>query len=160
VRRGLAAALVAAVVASLAGGTAAAEEATRTSFREAVEPICQANTKANERILAGVRSEVKHDRLTIAARKFRKAGTALKGTLGELRQVPRPSADSARLSRWFGFISTEVGFFEKTAGYLAAGKKETAEGMVVRLEGTARRANNAVVPFEFHYCLFEPSRFT
>jgi len=160
VRRGLATVLVATVVASLAGGTAGAEEVTRTSYREAVEPICQANTKANERILADVRNEVKHDRLKVAARKFRRAGSALKATLGELKQVPRPGADSARLSRWFGFISTEVGFFERTARYLVAGKKATAEGMVVRLEGTARRANNVVIPFEFHYCLFEPSRFT
>jgi hypothetical protein len=156
-------AVAAAIVAAatlIAIATAGAEEVPRDSYREAVEPICKADTKANERILAGVRQEVKEGKLTAAAAKFRRAGVALKGSLRELKAVPRPAADSARLSRWFGLIATEVRHFERTAGYLAAENKATAVGMVVRLESTAHRANNVVVPFEFHYCRLEPARYT
>lgn len=155
------AALCVCVAASLLAATpAGAEEVTRDSYREAVEPICQENTKANERILHGVRAMVRQERLEAASRRFLRAAKALRGTLGQLRPVPRPPADQARLSRWLGFVSTEAELLAKTGHYLAAGKRATAEGMVVRLEGTARRANNAVFAFEFKYCRFEPSRFT
>ena len=150
-------ALLAVLVLAIAAG---AEEATRESYREAAEPICKANTQANERILAGVRSEVRQGKLKAAARRFEKAGKALRATLAELKALPRPAADRDRLSRWFGLIDTEVGLFAKTARYLAAGNKRAAQGMVVRLEGVAARANNVVFPFEFEYCRFEPSRFT
>lgn len=138
----------------------AGAEVTRTSYREAVEPICKANTVANERILGGVRNEFKHDKLDVAARKFRRAGRALEHTLQELQAVPRPAADAARLSRWFGFIATEVRLFERTSDYLVAVRKTAAQGMVVRLEETGKRADIVVIRFEFHYCRFEPSRFT
>ena len=141
-------------------GLATAEEVTRDSYREAVEPICRANTEANERILAGARAEVRAGKLAPAARKFKRASRALHRTLGELKTVPRPPADSARLSRWFGLIEGEERLLAKTGAYLAAGRKGAALGMVVRLEGTASRANNAVAAFEFRYCHFEPSRFT
>ena len=154
---GVAAALV---VAATLAATAAAEEVTRDSYREVVEPICKVDTKANERILAGVRQDVKAGALKAAAGKFRRAGSALGRTLGELKGVPRPPADNARLSRWFGTIESEQRLFAKTAAYLAAGQKGAAQGMVVRLESTAHRANNIVVPFEFRYCRLEPSRFT
>jgi hypothetical protein len=139
---------------------AGAEEVTRTSYREAAEPICRANVEANERILAGVRSEVKRGKLKLAARRFRRAAVALHGTLGELKRLPRPQADRARLGRWLGFIATEVRLLEKTSRYLAAGEKGAAEGMVVRLKSVANRANNAVFAFEFEYCRLDPARFS
>lgn len=149
------------VAASLLAATpAGAEEVTRDSYREAVEPICKENTKANERILHGVRAMVREERLEAASRRFLRAARALRGTLGQLRPVPRPPEDQARLSRWLGFVGAEAELLAKTGHYLAAGRRVTAEGMVVRLESTARRANNVVFAFEFKYCRFEPSRFT
>jgi len=139
---------------------ASGEEVTRTSYKEAAEPICRTNVEANERILAGVRSEVKRGQLDLAAKRFQRAAAALRGTLSELRQLPRPAADSARLGRWLGFVATEVKLLEKTARYLAAGEKGAAEGMVVRLKSVANRANNAVFAFEFEYCRLDPARFS
>jgi hypothetical protein len=69
---------------------------TRESYVAAVEPICKANTKANERILAGVRPEVRQGKLKLAA-EFAKAATALKKTLSQLRAVPQPKADKPKL---------------------------------------------------------------
>jgi len=142
------------------GALASAEEVSRDSYREAVEPICKKNTEANERILAGARAEVRSGKLAAAAAKFKRAAAALGRALGELKTVPRPSADAARLARWFELIEVEKRLLAKTGRLLAAGKKGPALGMVVRLEGAAERANNAVFVFEFHYCHFEPSRFT
>lgn len=139
---------------------AAAGEVTRASYREAAEPICQANTKANERILAGARAEVRGGKLRPAAGKFARAAAALKATVGELRALPQPSADQARLAKWLGYAATEASLFEAAARKLRDGNKGAAEHLVARLTQTANRANTEVLAFEFHYCRFEPSRFT
>lgn len=142
------------------GPAVGAAEVTRAAYREAAEPLCKANTRANERILTGVRAEVRRGKLGLAARRFKRAAAALRSTLGELAQIPRPPADRARLARWLGFIATEADLLEKTARYLAAGEKGSAAGMVVRLKGVANRANNAVFAFEFEACHLDPARFT
>jgi hypothetical protein len=143
-----------------AAAASAAEEVSRESYREAVEPVCQTNSEANQRILGGVRAMVRHDKLSTAARRFSRASVALQNTLKQIRRIPRPAADAARLTRWLGLVATEAELLDRTGSYLAAGKKSAALGMVVRLESVANRANNVVVPFEFDYCRFEPSRFT
>jgi hypothetical protein len=139
---------------------ASANEVTRTTYREQAEPICKVNTEANERILGGVRSEVRAGKLKPAAAQFAKAATELKKTIGQLRAVPRPPADTARLSRWLGKVSLEAGLFEQVAAKLRAGEKTEAQRVAVKLTSNAAKANNAVLAFEFEYCRFEPSRFT
>jgi len=134
-------------------------EVTRESYVAAVEPICQTNAKANEKILAGVQSEVRRGKLGPAAAQFAKAGAALKRTLNELRAVPQPQADKPRLTRWLADIKGEVGLFEATAVDLKAGQKAAAEHNSTRLTSEANLANNEVLPFEFRYCRAEPSKF-
>ena len=56
-----------------------ATEDERASYKEAVEPICKANTEANEKILKGVRQQVKQEMLKPAGAKFTKAAKALEG---------------------------------------------------------------------------------
>lgn len=56
-----------------------AVETSRDEYVEAVEPICRANTEANEKILAGVRSKVRSGTLNAAARQFASAARALSG---------------------------------------------------------------------------------
>lgn len=139
---------------------ALAAEPTRETYKEAVEPICKANTQANERILGGVRQEVRGGKLAPAAAQFAKAAKALKKTIGELQKVPAPAADAARLSKWLGKVSNEAGYFEAVARKLRAGDKAGAERLVSKLTTGANAANNVVLPFEFEYCRLEPSRFT
>ena len=153
--------LILCVLSLLAPSAGAAEaEVTRTSYREAVEPICEANTEANERILAGVRHEVRAGRLRPAAAQFSRAARALERTIAELRAVAPPPADRSRLSRWLGKVSVEASLFERIASKLRAGQKAQAERMVVKLTNNANQANNVVTAFEFRYCRLEPSRFT
>jgi hypothetical protein len=151
---------VAAALAALTAALASAAEVTRTTYREAAEPICQVNTQANERILAGVRTEVKQGKLAPAAASFARAATELRKTIGELKALPRPPADTARLSKWLGDVELEAGLFSRISTLLKAGKKGPAERMVAKLESNASKANNVVIPFEFHYCRLEPARFT
>ncbi len=147
-------------LAMLALPVAQAEEVTRESYKEAVEPICKANTKANERILKGVRGKVKAGKLKAAAGQFSRAATALRKTHGELKAVPQPPADQAKLTKWLKYVKEEANLFQKTANKLNAGNKNGALGMVIRLEHNANQANNQVLGFEFDYCRFEPSKFT
>jgi hypothetical protein len=139
---------------------AAAAEVTRDSYREAVEPICRQNTNANERIFKGVRAMVRHGELKRAAARFAKAARALKGTVAELRVVPRPPADESRLGKWLDEVSLEATLLEAVAAKLRAGNVRPAERMVARLSHQAVIANNQVIAFEFRYCHLEPARFT
>jgi hypothetical protein len=156
----LALAAIAAAALSSLTSLAAASEVTRDSYREAVEPICKADTQANERILAGVKSEVRAGKLKPAAAQFTKAARALKSVIAQLQAVPAPAADAARLSKWLGKVSNEAGYFEAVAKKLRAGDKAGAQKLVVKLTNEANQANNLVIPFEFTYCRLEPSRFT
>ena len=139
---------------------ALAAEVTRESYKEQVEPICKVNGEANKRILKGVRKLVKQGKLKAAGVKFAKAGTALNKAHGELAVVPQPPEDEAKLTKWLGKIKTEVTLFKKTAAKLKAGNKNGAQTLVIKLQHNATVANNLVLGFEFHYCRFEPSKFT
>jgi hypothetical protein len=136
-----------------------AAEATRESYVAAVEPICKANTEANEKILKGVRARVKSGKLAAASKQFFGAAKALKKTRGELAAVPKPAADATRLTKWLGYVKTEVDLFEAVAQKLAKGEVTSAQKMVVRLVNNARQANNQVLDYEFRYCRFQPSKF-
>jgi hypothetical protein len=137
-----------------------AAETTRTEYKAAVEPICQANSQANERILKGVRQEVKQGELKPASVKFAKAAKALKQANVQLKAVPQPTADAAKLTKWLSYVKTEGELFESASKALKANDKNKAESYVVKLEHNARLANNEVLAFGFHYCKFEPSKFT
>jgi hypothetical protein len=153
-------ALLATFALLLVTGHAGADEVTRDSYRAAVEPICHKNVKANERIFAGVRKEVKAGRLKPAAARFARAAAALRAAITELRKVPRPTADRARLSEWLGKAGELASEFGLVAKELRAGEKGKAAHQVVHLTTTANVANSLVLQFEFHYCRLEPARFT
>jgi hypothetical protein len=137
-----------------------ATETTRAQYTEMVEPICKTNTKANERILQGVEKEVRQGKLKPAAAKFSKAAAELKKTLGQLRSVPPPPADKARVKEWLGGVKLESELFAAVAKKLDAGQKGAAEHMVALLNSNANKTNNVMLPFEFRYCRLEPSKFT
>lgn len=145
---------------ALAPTMVAAAEITRAEYKEAVEPICKANTEANERILKGVRSQVKAGKLKPAAAKFEKAGNALKKAHAQLSAVPQPTADEAKLAKWLSYVKTEESLFKRVAAKLRADKKGAAQNLVNKLTTNANQANAQVLAFGFRYCRFEPSKFT
>ena len=137
-----------------------AADITRDEYKTQVEPICQKNSKANERILKGVRKMVKDGKLKPAATKFEKAGKALTGTYNQLKGVPQPTADEAKLAKWLSYVKEEASLFGKVAKKLRAGQKGAAQTLVNKLTSNANKANSLVLAFSFRYCKFEPSKFT
>lgn len=144
---------------SFAAVPALAAEVTPDEYKAQVEPICKANTQANEKILKGVRENVKKGKLSKASKQLFAAAKALKKTRAELLQVPAPSADAARLTQWLAGVKTEVDLLEAAGRKLAKGEKNGASQMVIRLKSNATKTNNLVLSYEFHYCKFEPQKF-
>lgn len=151
-----------AVCASLLPASAvfAAEEPTRAEYKADVEPICKVNTKANENILAGVEGKVKQGKLKQAGRQFTRAATALKGTLRQLKAVPKPPADEARLTEWLKRVEKQQVLLKEIGQALIAENRRRAETLSVKLVSGARNTNALVVSFGFNYCRFETSDFT
>lgn len=144
----------------LALPVAQANDDERVAYKEAVEPICKANTQANERILKGARGKVRAGKLKAAGSQFARAATALRKAQKELKAVPQPPEDQAKLAKWLKYVEEEANLFQRTAKKLNAGDKNGALAMVIKLEHNANLANNQVLGFEFRYCRFEPSKFT
>ncbi|HEX3737273.1 MAG TPA: hypothetical protein VHV53_06990 [Solirubrobacterales bacterium] len=139
---------------------ASAAELTRDEYVARVEPICKKNTEANERIFAGAKEEVKEGKLALASTHFAKAETALKKTIRQLKAVPQPAADEAKLDKWLGYLETEASYLGKIGKALAAGQKAKAQTLSVRLNRNSNLANDSVLAFGFDYCRLEPSRFS
>ena len=134
-------------------------EPTKESYKAEVEPICEANTKSNEKLLKNVKSEVKAEKLAPAGASLVAAGKALKKTWSELGAVPQPAESATKLAKWLSYVKEEAALFEKAGSLLKAGKKAPAQQIVNKLSRNANLANFEVVSFGFHYCKFEPSKF-
>ncbi len=106
------------------------------------------------------KAKSKREKLDAAAAQFAKASTALKKALAQLRAVPQPAADQAKLTKWLGYVEDEAELFASAAKKLKAGDKVGAQAMVVRLSHNANLANNQVLAFDFDYCRFDTSKFT
>lgn len=139
---------------------ASALEGPRAEYRDQVEPICRANTEANDHILHGVRANVRKGKLKIAGNQLIRASSALSGALAELRKVPRPPADAKRLSEWLAQISKQSDLLRAAGKALVAGDRHRAGGLVTQLSNGARKANALVVSFEFRDCRLDASRYT
>jgi len=159
-KRAFIGAVACAAALTLAAGLASAEEITREQYKASVEPICKANSEANEHILKGVQAKVKAGKLKPAGRQFTRAATALKRTLGQIRAKPEPPADEEKLGEWQKRISGEANLLQRVGKALIEEKRHRAEVLSVRLVSDARLTNALVVSFGFNHCRFEPSKYT
>lgn len=131
----------------------------RQAYKDQAEPICKQNRQANERVLKGVKKNITNGKLKLAGTQFAKAAVALKQARTQLVAVPKPAADNARLTKWLGYIKTEIELFERVSKTLKAGDKHGAQRMTLQLTSTVNRANNTVLPYEFNYCKVQTSQF-
>lgn len=138
----------------------AAEGPTRDEYSAQVEPICEANTLANKRILKNVRVRARNGKLTAAGRQFIRASEAFGATVGEIAAVPRPPADDARLVKWFGFLKIVKTNLRHLGKALLEGDRIKATHESIRVERSSNAANNVSFVFGFRYCRITPSRFT
>lgn len=159
----LTAALSAAVLALLpAAAGAAEEEPTRAQYVERVEPICQANTEANKRILKNVKTKAKSKvpaKLKQAGGQFIHASAVFGKTVEKLSAVPRPAADDPRLRKWFTQLGIVRAKLRALGVALEADEEIKAAHEQIRVERAANAANNFSFAFDFHYCHLTPSRF-
>ena len=149
-----------ALLALAAPMAATAAAPTRDEYKAAVEPICKTNTKANERILGGVKAKVKKGKLGAAGGQFQKAARALKKAIRQAQGRAPARGRQARLGKWLTYVNQEAEQFAAVAKKLKGDNKAGAQRLVVRLTRTATQANNQVLPFEFEYCRLDPSKFT
>ncbi len=133
---------------------------TRETYVTSVEPICKANTKSNEKTLSGVRQKIKSGQLSAAAGQFTKAASAFAGAVKQIKAVPQPTADAAKLGKWIVALEGETKLLGEIGKALKAGNKNKAQTLSVQLTHNGNVANNAVLGFDFDYCLIDSSRFS
>jgi len=155
----VAALLVVAVGAAAALGVTSPDQ-TRETYVTQVEPICKQNTKDNEQILAGVRKKIQKGQLSVAAGQFAKASTAFGKAVKQIKAVPQPVADQAKLAKWLGYLEGETKLLSEIGKALKSGNKSKAQTLSIKLSHNGNLANNAVLGFEFDYCLIDSSRFS
>jgi hypothetical protein len=104
---------------------------------------------------------VKQDKLRPAAAKLLRASTALQRAYNQLSAVEKPTEDSPKLTKWLGYVKTQIELLKNTGNSLKAGnKKHKAQTLRNKLDKTANLANSTVLSFSFRYCRFEPSKYT
>jgi hypothetical protein len=154
-----AALLVTALCAAGALAVTSADQ-TREGYVAKVEPICKTNTKANEALLAGVRKKIQKGELKVAAGQFSKAASAFGKAVKQIKAVPQPVADQAKLTKWIGYLEGETKLLGEISQALKSNQKTKAQTLSVKLTHNGNLANNAVLGFEFNYCLIDSSRFS
>jgi hypothetical protein len=147
------------ICAAPAALAAVTTEGSLAEYKEAVEPICKANAQKNEKILTGVRAEVREGKLRRAAVQFGKAATALQSTYRELNAVPQPAADATRLTKWLTYVKTEVALLRKVSAELRKGQANRARAVAAKLTHNANLANSQIAIFDLHSCMFKPTQY-
>jgi membrane-bound lytic murein transglycosylase B len=151
---------IAATTLLLAAPVSAEEPPDRTEYVALVEPICQANTDANKRILKNVRQKARNGKMKEAGAQFIHAAAAFGSTVNKLAAVPRPPADDARLLKWFAQLRIVQAKLRKLGKALKAEDEILAAHESIRVERASNAANNVGFAFDFRACRITPSRFT
>src|SRR5262245_56694960 len=156
-------ALLVAAATLLGAAVANAEEpapSPREEYVSRVEPICQANTEVDKRILKNVQQRVRQGKLKQAGRQFIHVSAAFGSAIGEMMAVPRPPGDDARLLKWFKFLRIVQTDLRKVGKAFKAEERIRATHEGIRVERASNAANNVGFVFEFHYCRLTRSRFS
>jgi hypothetical protein len=155
-------AFLALAVTLVAVAAAWADEApapSREEYVAQVDPICQKNTQANKRILKGASKKVNAGKLPQAGRQFARASAAFGRSLREIKGVPRPPADDARLHKWFHFLGIVKVNLAKVGKALRQRDKVKAVHEKIRAERSSNAANNVSFVFGFKYCHLKAAEF-
>jgi hypothetical protein len=129
-----------------------AEEQTRESYVAQLEPICQANRTANERIMAGAKDRVNKNKLALAGRQFVRVSHSFGDLIKQIAVVAPPVADSHRVDRWLKFMRLLEKRLRIVGKYFKEGEKIKATHESILAERSGLSANNISIVFHFHYC--------
>ncbi len=133
---------------------AAGEEQTRDSYTAQVEPICQANRSANEKIMAGAKQRIDKGKLVPVGKQFIRLSGSVGSMIKQLTTVPAPTADARRIEHWLGSIQLLEQRLRAVGKYYKAGEKIKAAHESILAERAGISANNTSIVFHFHYCRF------
>lgn len=156
----LAVALLAAIalLASIAVAVSA-EAPTRDEYVAQLESICKPDAEATRKAMKGARSDIREERLAVAAGKFAKAARIFGSTVKKISAVPRPSADIAKLDKWFGYLKQQESYLKQITAQLRVHRAIKAQRLTARFIHNGNLANNVVLAFGFDYCSFKFSRY-
>ncbi len=133
---------------------AAGEEQTRDSYKTQVEPICQANREANEKIMAGARDRINKNKLEPAGKQFIRVSGSLGEMIKQLAPIPAPTTDERRVERWFVSMRLLQQRLRNVGKYYVADEKIKAAHELILAERAGLSANNTSIVFHFRYCRF------
>jgi hypothetical protein len=157
-RRVVAAACLAAFALSAFAGASALPD--QAEYVSRLESICKPGVEETQRAVRGVRSDIRQERLAIAARKLSRAGRIFDGTVGAISSVLRPPADAAQLSKWFRYLRVQESYLRRAASALRSERIVRYQHNAVRFVHTGNLANDVVIAYRFNYCRFKFSRFS
>jgi uncharacterized membrane protein len=157
VRRLVAAASLAAIALSTQAGAEAVPE--RAEYVSRLESVCKPGVEATQRAVRGVRSDIRAERLAVAAGKLASAARIFDGTVGTISAVPRPPLDAKQLAKWFGYLRLQESYLARAAAALRAQRIVQYQHNAVRFVHNGNLANDVVIAFGFNYCRFKFSRF-
>jgi hypothetical protein len=106
-----------------------------------------------------MRSDLKAERLAVAAAKFSRASSFFAATVREISPLPRPVADSGALAKWFHYLGLEEANLRRIVAVLRANRPVAFQHASARFVKSGEQADNAVLAFGFDYCYFKLSRF-
>jgi hypothetical protein len=138
---------------------AAAVAPTRDEYVERLETICKPGALATQKAMKGARADVRAERLTAAAGKFATATSVFGRTLELIVVVPRPPADSGRLSKWFTYLKRQDSYLRQITDQLRQDHAIKAQRLTARFIHNGNLANNVVLAFGFDWCSFKFSRY-
>jgi hypothetical protein len=156
-RRLVGAMMLAAVALSASAGAAAMPE--RAEYVNRLESICRPGVEETQQAVRGVRSDIKAERLSVAAGKLAAAARIFDGTVSRISAVPRPPYDATHLAKWFGYLKLQQSYLGRAAAALRAERIPRYQHNAVLFVHNGNLANDVVIAYGFNYCRFKFSRF-
>jgi hypothetical protein len=153
------AALAATLLSAGAAVAGVAEAPTRDEYVTRLERACKPDAEATQRAMKGARADIRAERLSLAAGKFAQATRIFGSTVKEIAALPRPPGDTAKLSKWFGYLKKQEAYLRQITAQLRADHPIQAQRLTARFIHNGNLANNVVLAFGFNYCSFRFSRF-
>jgi hypothetical protein len=124
----------------------------REEYVAQVDPICKANTDANRPLLTQARKLGKAEKYASAAGKVSRVASNFGKSIASIEAVPRPTEDSVRLRKWFGFLRIVRKNLNKVSIALRQENDIKAKHEEIRVERSSNAANNVSFVFGFKYC--------
>lgn len=137
----------------------AGEGPTRKEYVTELEKMCKPGSEETQRAMKGARGDIVGNRIPVATTKFEKAAKIFGRTISEIGKPARPTADTARLKKWFTYLNRQEQYLEEITSQLRMNHKIKAERLTGRFIHNGNLANNVTLAFGFNYCSFKFSRY-